>query len=94
MVMDFISKDIGRLLYRYPDVPLRYLMFSDFFIHTGQYDLILEQSFFCFIDSSLMTATLVRDKRVPMIIKRTERVAGSFNGACGYAGNSSISCII
>jgi len=38
---------------RVPDFPKENLICGDFFSHEGQYDLILEQTFFCAIDPSL-----------------------------------------
>lgn len=38
---------------RVPDFPKNQLICGDFFKHEGQYDLILEQTFFCAIDPSL-----------------------------------------
>ena len=38
---------------RLPDFPSQQLVESDFFEHEGQYDLILEQTFFCAIDPKL-----------------------------------------
>lgn len=41
---------------RFSDFPEDQLVIGDFFSHTGQYDLIVEQTFFCALDPSLREA--------------------------------------
>jgi SAM-dependent methyltransferase len=41
---------------RVPDFPQDHLLLGDFFAHEGEYDLILEQTFFCALDPKLRTA--------------------------------------
>ncbi len=52
-VLDFAEEPLKNLSKRCPDFPKQHLIKSDFFLHNGQYDLIIEQTFFCAIDVSL-----------------------------------------
>lgn len=49
-VMDIASKPLENLKERVKDFPADHLLNEDFFKHTGQYDLIIEQTFFIAID--------------------------------------------
>jgi len=51
--MDFTGAPLEALRKRCPDFPVGNLLVGDFFAHDGQYDLILEQTFFCALDPSL-----------------------------------------
>ncbi|MBC6996304.1 SAM-dependent methyltransferase [Neolewinella lacunae] len=46
-VLDVARPPLDDLQRRVPDFPARQLIHDDFFAHQGQYDLILEQTFFC-----------------------------------------------
>jgi methyl halide transferase len=46
-VMDISRIPLGNFIERNPDFPQEQLIEADFFQHVGQYDLILEQTFFC-----------------------------------------------
>ncbi|MEN0048565.1 MAG: methyltransferase domain-containing protein [Bacteroidota bacterium] len=46
-VLDIARPPLDNLLTRIPNFPERQLLQTDFFEHQGQYDLILEQTFFC-----------------------------------------------
>lgn len=46
-VLDIAQPPLNNLLERVPDFPEKQLIQEDFFSHQGQYDLILEQTFFC-----------------------------------------------
>lgn len=48
--MDFTGTPLEELMKRCPDLPREHLLIGDFFAHAGQYDLILEQTFFCALD--------------------------------------------
>ena len=48
-VIDLTSAPYVDLLVRCPTFPKEHLLIGDFFAHEGQYDLILEQTFFCAI---------------------------------------------
>lgn len=44
--LDFSGKSIENFLARCPDFPQKQILKEDFFTHKGQYDLIIEQTFF------------------------------------------------
>lgn len=46
-VLDVASEPLEAFGKRVPDFPKKHLLRKDFFAHVGQYDLILEQTFFC-----------------------------------------------
>ncbi|WKZ66684.1 MAG: methyltransferase domain-containing protein [Flavobacteriales bacterium] len=52
-VIDLTDAPFKDLLQRCPDFPAQHLITGDFFAHEGQYDLILEQTFFCALDPAL-----------------------------------------
>ena len=52
-VLDFAEEPLQNLKNALPEIPDEHLIYSDFFHHEGQYDLILEQTFFCAIDPVL-----------------------------------------
>lgn len=52
-VLDIAKAPLDNFKNRVPEFPSRHLIQQDFFKHTGQYDLILEQTFFCALDPSL-----------------------------------------
>lgn len=52
-LMDLTGGPFAGFLQRCPDFPKEHLLIGDFFAHEGQYDLIIEQTFFCAIDPSL-----------------------------------------
>ena len=54
-LMDLTGGPFKEFLERCPDFPEGHLLVGDFFEHSGQYDLILEQTFFCALDPSLRT---------------------------------------
>jgi transcriptional antiterminator Rof (Rho-off) len=49
-VIDLTDAPFKDLLSRCPDFPKEHLIVGDFFQHEGQYDRILEQTFFCALD--------------------------------------------
>ena len=51
-VVDISELPLKNFHLRLPDFPVEHLHFEDFFEHNGEYDLILEQTFFCAIDPS------------------------------------------
>ncbi len=51
-VCDWAEAAFEHLLENAPDFPRHHLLCGDFFEMTGQYDLMLEQTFFCAIDPS------------------------------------------
>lgn len=52
-VLDIARPALDRLKARVPDFPNSHLHHADFFTHTGQYDFILEQTFFCALNPEL-----------------------------------------
>jgi methyl halide transferase len=52
-VLDFASAPLDNIRKRMPDCNPKHLIQSDFFEHMGQYDLIIEQTFFCAISPEL-----------------------------------------
>lgn len=52
-VLDFAEAPLQNIKKRLPEFPDKQLIQQDFFEHQGQYDLIIEQTFFCAIDPSL-----------------------------------------
>jgi len=52
-IIDFSTLALSEFANRVPSFPKNQLIEGDFFEHEGQYDLILEQTFFCAIDPSL-----------------------------------------
>ncbi|MCU0435755.1 MAG: TPMT family class I SAM-dependent methyltransferase [Bacteroidia bacterium] len=55
-VLDIAPQAIAAFQTRVPDFPAAQLINGDFFAHTGHYDLILEQTFFCALHPSLRKA--------------------------------------
>lgn len=52
-VLDFAEAPLRNIKNRLPDFPSEQLIQQDFFEHQGQYDLIIEQTFFCAINPTL-----------------------------------------
>lgn len=52
-VLDIATEAIERFKKRCPHFPVVNIIYQDFFIHTAQYDLILEQTFFCALGKAL-----------------------------------------
>ncbi|MES2593280.1 MAG: methyltransferase domain-containing protein [Bacteroidota bacterium] len=52
-VIDIAQEPLDNLQKRVPDFPKENLIFGDFFEHKKQYDLILEQTFFCALHPDL-----------------------------------------
>ena len=52
-VLDLVKEPLENFKKRVPEFPKNHLIQEDFFEHQGQYDLILEQTFFCALDPSL-----------------------------------------
>lgn len=66
-VIDIAQKALDNLLDRMPGFPLQNLIIGDYFAHEGQYDLILEQTFFSSLEPRLRTdyAKKAHDLLVP-----------------------------
>jgi methyl halide transferase len=72
-LMDLTGAPFAEFLQRCPGFPPEHLFVGDFFQHRGQYDLILEQTFFCALDPVL---------RMPYADKMRELLSdgGALNG--------------
>jgi thiopurine S-methyltransferase len=55
-LLDFTPHTIEQVSKRFADAPTDHLICADFFQHEGQYDLIIEQTFFCALDPELRSA--------------------------------------
>jgi len=55
-VLDISRNALENFKQRLPEFPEDHLIHADFFSHTGQYDLILEQTFFCALHPELRSA--------------------------------------
>jgi len=54
-LLDISNLPINNFLEKKPDFPSHHTIHQDFFAHESQYDLILEQTFFCALDPALRT---------------------------------------
>jgi len=52
-LLDIAHEPIENFKKRVPDFPIKHLLVCDFLEHTGQYDLIIEQTFFCALEPHL-----------------------------------------
>lgn len=74
-IVDYSEIAISNLIKRIPDFPIFNTICDDFFNISGQYDLILEQTFFCAIDPTL------RDnyaKKASSLLKNDGKLVGLF----------------
>ncbi len=55
-VLDWSQQALNNFAERVPDFPKEQLIQGDFFEHQGAYDRIIEQTFFCAIDTSLRSS--------------------------------------
>src|SRR5690606_32722859 len=55
-LLDFSNEPLDRFKSKNPDFPVERIYEEDFFLHSGKYDLILEQTFFCSLDTGLRAA--------------------------------------
>jgi len=53
VVLDYASSALENIKKRVPEFPDNQLIKQDFFKHTGEYDVILEQTFFCALNPNL-----------------------------------------
>jgi len=72
-VLDIAQEPLDNLQQRIPELKPEQLVCSDFFHHEGQYDLILEQTFFCAIDP-VLRATYV--EHAVQLLKPGGKLAG------------------
>lgn len=72
-VLDISGEAIKKFTNRFPDFPKDYIVCGDFFLHEGEYDMILEQTFFCAIDPSLREDYSVK---IYSLLKENGKLAG------------------
>ncbi|MES2513833.1 MAG: methyltransferase domain-containing protein [Bacteroidota bacterium] len=72
-VLDFAQEPLANVKKRIPSFPNERLIHEDFFEHTGQYDLILEQTFFCALDPELRKQYVLHMKQ---LLKPTGKLVG------------------
>ncbi|MCE7996012.1 MAG: methyltransferase domain-containing protein [Roseivirga sp.] len=72
-VMDLSLAPLKNLKSRVPDFPEKHLLCQDFFDHDEQYDLILEQTFFCALNPDLRSAYV---SKANQLLKPTGKIAG------------------
>jgi SAM-dependent methyltransferase len=72
-VLDFAESPLKNMEQRIPDFPANQLIQQDFFEHQGQYDLIIEQTFFCAINPSLR---LQYAKQMKQLLKPNGKLVG------------------
>ncbi len=72
-VMDLSQAPLDNLKLRVPDFPDDRLICQDFFDHTGQYDILLEQTFFCALNPELRPAYV---KKASQLLKPGGKIVG------------------
>lgn len=72
-VLDFAEAPLKNIKTRCKDFPVSQLIQDDFFKHAGQYDLIIEQTFFCAIDPKLRVDYA---KHMPALLKPKGKLVG------------------
>ena len=72
-VLDISKTAINNFTKRFPDFPEEYIICGDFFTHEGEYDLILEQTFFCAIDP---TDRGKYSEKIYSLLKENGKLAG------------------
>ena len=74
-IVDYSQIAISNLIKRIPDFPIFNAVCDDFFNISGQYDLILEQTFFCAIDPKLRNNYA---KQISSLLKANGKLVGLF----------------
>lgn len=72
-VIDIAKEPLDNLKNRVPEFPENNLIHADFFQHQNQYDIILEQTFFCALDPSLRNAYV---KKMAELLKPNGKLVG------------------
>lgn len=72
-VCDLAQAPLENLRKRCPDFPADHLLLADFFELTGQYDLVIEQTFFCALDPKLRRAYF---EKVHQLLKPSGKLVG------------------
>ena len=88
-VIDISDKPLDNLKQRIPDFPSSQLVCADFFSFKGQFDLIIEQTFFCALEPSLRSAYA---EKMAELIKPGGRLSGvlfdtEFEGGPPFGGS-------
>ncbi len=63
-LLDFSSDPLEKFKTKNPDFPENQILLTDFFDHQGQYDLILEQTFFCALHPKLRVDYVLKMKEL------------------------------
>ena len=74
-VLDISKPPLESFSKRNPNFPKEKLVFADFFLHHGQYDLIFEQTFFCSF-SPTETNRLAYSKKMNALLKPKGKLVG------------------
>jgi len=74
-VLDISDKPLNNLKKRIPDFPQNKLIQDDFFNHLGNYDLIIEQTFFCALNPQLRTKYV---SKIHQLLKSNGKLVGLF----------------
>ncbi|WGK63915.1 methyltransferase domain-containing protein [Croceiramulus getboli] len=74
-VIDIAEEPLKRLQAQHPELPSSCLKHEDFFSHEGQYELILEQTFFCALEPSFRESYV---KHMHRLLAPGGRLAGLF----------------
>jgi SAM-dependent methyltransferase len=72
-VVDFAAQPLANIQTQHPSFPKEHLICSDFFEHTVQYDLIIEQTFFCALNPSLRPQYVAQ---MHQLLKPTGKLVG------------------
>lgn len=88
-IVDLAEEPLKQFSANHPDFPISHLHQSDFFEHSGEYDLIVEQTFFCALNPDLREeyaqkmSTLLKDngKLVGVMFNREFESGPPFGGS-------------
>jgi hypothetical protein len=73
VVVDFAQSPLDNIKKRLPNCDANNLILADFFVHEGEYDLILEQTFFCALDPLLRKDYV---QKMKSLLKPNGKIAG------------------
>ncbi|WP_378176743.1 methyltransferase domain-containing protein [Aquimarina sp. SS2-1] len=74
-ILDFVEDTLERFKVKYPHFPENQIINKDFFYFDGQFDLIVEQTFFCALSPDLRTNYAFKMKS---LLKPTGKLIGLF----------------
>lgn len=86
-VLDISEIPLQQLAKRIPSFPLRHLVQANFFEHTGSYDLILEQTFFCSFEPTKVNRSLYAVQMSKLLKTNGKLVGLWFNHSLDLNGN-------